>query len=86
MKPSYIKLHARDSQSIRARTASRSRNSRVSRKHCAKHLSSAGTPDAERCAMAKPSSIESWTIPLHVIMWATLLCGLIMTIVVVLKN
>jgi hypothetical protein len=32
------------------------------------------------------SRIEPWTIPLHVIMWATLLGGLIMTLVVVMMN
>jgi hypothetical protein len=30
--------------------------------------------------------IEPWTIPFHVIMWATLLCGVIMAIVVVLMH
>jgi hypothetical protein len=32
------------------------------------------------------SSLEPWTIPFHVIMWATLLGGLIMVIVVVLMH
>jgi hypothetical protein len=31
-------------------------------------------------------SLEPWTIPFHVIMWATLLGGLIMVIVVVLMH
>lgn len=30
--------------------------------------------------------IEPWTIPLHVVMWTTLLVGLIMVIVVVMTN
>ena len=34
----------------------------------------------------KHDSIEAWTIPFHVIMWATLLCGLIMTIVILVKH
>jgi hypothetical protein len=37
-------------------------------------------------AMARKSRLEPWTIPFHVIMWATLLCGLIMTIVVVMLH
>ena len=32
------------------------------------------------------SRIEPWTIPLHIIMWTTLLVGLIMVIVVVMMN
>jgi hypothetical protein len=39
---------------------------------------------ARRRCMAAP--IESWTIPLHVIMWTTLGVGLIMVIVVVMMN
>jgi hypothetical protein len=30
--------------------------------------------------------IEPWTVPLHVVMWTVLGCGLIMTLVVVLMN
>jgi hypothetical protein len=45
----------------------------------------AGTLDeGSRCMQKQP--IEAWTIPLHIIMWATLLCGLIMTIVVILMH
>jgi len=72
----------RFAQETRVCTATRAR----SRNHCAKHLPNAGMPDADGPGMSKPSTIEPWTIPFHVIMWATLLCGLIMTIVVVLKN
>ena len=32
------------------------------------------------------SSIEPWTIPLHIIMWTTLLCGLIMVLVIFLMH
>jgi hypothetical protein len=32
------------------------------------------------------SSLESWTIPLHVIMWTTISVGLIMVMVVVLMH
>ena len=37
-------------------------------------------------AVASKQPIEPWTIPLHVIMWTTLLCGLIMVMVVVLMH
>jgi hypothetical protein len=30
--------------------------------------------------------IEAWTIPFHIIMWTTLLCGLIMTLVVIMLH
>jgi hypothetical protein len=30
--------------------------------------------------------IEPWTVPLHVVMWTVLGCGLIMTLVVVLMH
>jgi hypothetical protein len=32
------------------------------------------------------NKLESWTIPLHIIMWTTLLCGLIMVMVVVMMH
>lgn len=44
----------------------------------------AGMPAALRRAMA--NQIESWTLPLHVVMWTVLGVGLIMTLVVVLMN
>jgi len=43
-------------------------------------------PRALLCVVATKTPIEPWTIPLHVIMWATLLCGLIMVMVVVLMK
>lgn len=32
------------------------------------------------------NKLEPWTIPLHIIMWTTLLCGLIMVMVVVMMH
>jgi len=32
------------------------------------------------------NKIETWTIPLHVIMWTTLLCGFIMVLVVLMMH
>ena len=32
------------------------------------------------------NKIETWTIPLHIIMWTTLLCGLIMALVVIMLH
>jgi hypothetical protein len=42
-------------------------------------------PHAEQ-AVVSTKNIEPWTIPLHVVMWTTLLCGLIMALVVVLMH
>ena len=40
-----------------------------------------------RTRMAKPKSeIEGWTIPLHVIMWTTILVGVIMGMAIVLMH
>jgi hypothetical protein len=44
----------------------------------------AGTRNARRRYVA--NKLEAWTIPLHVIMWTTLLCGLIMVLVVVMMH
>ena len=44
-----------------------------------------GTRDALPAVMAK-TPIETWTIHFHIIMWTTLLCGLIMTLVVLLMH
>jgi hypothetical protein len=44
----------------------------------------AGTAHARACGMA--SSSESWTIPLHVIMWTVLLAGLVMVMAVILMH
>ena len=43
----------------------------------------AGTHDARRGGMR---SDESWTIPLHIIMWTTISVGLIMAMVVVMMH
>jgi hypothetical protein len=44
----------------------------------------AGTSDAVHEDMAEPS--ESWTIPLHVIMWTTIIVGLIMAMAVLMMH
>lgn len=45
----------------------------------------AGTRPATRVTMAKPA-IEPWTIPFHIVIWTTLLCGFIMVMVVFLMK
>jgi hypothetical protein len=40
----------------------------------------AGTPGALDIHMQQRS--EAWTIPLHIVIWTTLLCGLIAVLVV----
>jgi hypothetical protein len=54
------------------------------RKSCADSEICPGTRRA--LASGVRSKIEPWTIPFHVIMWTTLLCGLIMTLVVLLMH
>src|SRR5450432_733937 len=49
--------------------------------------SSAGTPTALQPPLnPEPAKSVAWTIPFHVIMWTTLLVGLIMVIAVVLMH
>ena len=45
-----------------------------------------GTPDAAPHGMAKADTDESWTIPLHVVMWTVILVGLVMAMAVVLMH
>ncbi|HEY0986830.1 MAG TPA: hypothetical protein VGD80_07255 [Kofleriaceae bacterium] len=47
-----------------------------------------GTPGAQPRGMSAKSkrSSEAWTIPLHVIMWATITIGFIMTLVVLMMR
>lgn len=35
---------------------------------------------------AVANKLEAWTIPLHVVMWTTLLCGFIMVLVVLMMH
>jgi hypothetical protein len=49
----------------------------------ARWLRSAGMHDAESPGMR---SDETWTIPLHIIMWTTIVVGLIMAMAVVMMH
>lgn len=49
--------------------------------------SGTGTLDAESARMAKIQRVsEAWTVPLHVVMWATLTVGFIMVVVVLMLH
>jgi hypothetical protein len=72
------------SRRFRARFASLGAAVLASRKPCAKSQIRAGTRHARSQRVS--NKIEPWTIPLHIIMWTTLLCGLIMTLVVIMLH
>jgi hypothetical protein len=69
---------------FRARFASAGAPVWESRKPCANSQTGAGTRNAPGHDVS--NKIEAWTIPFHIIMWTTLLCGLIMVMVVIMLH
>lgn len=48
--------------------------------------SAAGMPGARAARMAHTTYDESWTIPLRVIMWTTIVVGIVMAMAVVMMH
>lgn len=83
-----IKTRARPRPPSSASLA-RERLARLGRRTaCANAAASRGTPPAAPSGMAtktKPHS-EAWTVPLHIVVWTTMIVGLIMVFVVLLMH